>query len=79
MTKTEISHKTEAQQAEAHGHELGCFEVLAEQILEELAGRGVAYETGAFGEQIDGLTVLERIVQRITAEGFECECPAEQA
>jgi hypothetical protein len=79
MTTTEIRHNAEAQQAEAHGHELGCFELLAEEILEELAGRGVAYETGAFGEQIDGLTVLERIVQRITAEHFECECSAEEA
>jgi hypothetical protein len=71
---TEINHQTEAQQAESHGHQYGCFEQIAEEILETLTAHGHTYQTGAFAEEIDGLTVLERIILRISEPGFECEC-----
>jgi hypothetical protein len=74
MTTT-INHQTEAHQAEAHGHHLGCFETLAEEILEDLAGQGYTYQTGAFNEEIAGLTVLERIILRLDDS---CECGTEE-
>lgn len=77
MTKTEINHQTEAMIADNHGHELGCFEQLAEELLEELAEQGTAYETGALTEVIEGVTVLDRIVARLV-KTERCHCEAQE-
>lgn len=68
-----INHQTEAMIAENHGHELGCFEILAERVVESLPQ--AAIETGAFLEEIDGMTILERMIQRLT-DPSECSCEA---
>lgn len=73
MTTT-INHQTEAQQAANHGHHLGCFETLAEEILEDLTAQGHTYQTGAFTEEIAGLTVLERIILRLIGDESRCRC-----
>lgn len=73
MTIT-INHQTEGAQAENHGHELGCFEIIAEEIIEEAEAAGIAYETGAFGEEINGMTVLEQIIERMVSGKAECQC-----
>jgi hypothetical protein len=74
MTTTTINQETEASQAENHGHELGCFERIAEEILEDAEAAGIAYETGAFGEEISGMTVLEQIIERLVSGKAECGC-----
>lgn len=73
MTTT-INHQTEAAQAENHGHTLGCFEAIAEQIIEDAAEAGIAYETGSFGEIIGGMTVLEQIIERLVGGKAQCQC-----
>jgi hypothetical protein len=69
-----INHQTEAMQAENHGHELGCFEQIAEEIIEDAEAAGLTYQTGAFGEVIGEATVLEQIIQRLIAGKAECRC-----
>jgi len=74
MTITETTQETEAHQAETHGHELGCFQWLAEEIIEDLAERGIAYETGNFDEDIAGVTILDRIIQALESGKAKCRC-----
>lgn len=73
MTTT-INHQTEAAQAENHGHELGCFEAIAEQICEDAAAAGIHYETGSFAEVVGTMTVLEQVIQRLASGEAECRC-----
>ena len=70
MTTT-INHQSEEAQASQHGHQLGCFETIAEELLEGLT---TTYQTGAFSEEIDGLTVLERIILALIENPDRCQC-----
>jgi hypothetical protein len=69
----ETNHDREARIAETHGHTFGCFEELAELVVENLPA-GVTYETGAFTEEIAGLTVLERMILMLIEKPSVCSC-----
>jgi hypothetical protein len=77
MTMTEINHEAEERMAASHGHELGCFEWIAEEICEDATAAGITYECGDFTEVIGRMTVLEQIIERMATGKAECRCPSQ--
>jgi hypothetical protein len=68
MTQTAaIDHTAEA--LEALPHELGCFEIYAEELVEA----GIAI-TGAHDEIIGGMTVAARFHMEMVERAAECTC-----
>lgn len=68
MTQAGIDHQTEA--AEAHPHELGCFETYAEELVE--AG---AAQTGHYDEVMpDGMTVIGWFHTTMEETPARCTC-----
>lgn len=75
MMTTEISKReTEEIQARQAGHELGCFEWIAEEIVEDTE----ADINGDFDETWDGMTMIDRILLRLAAGTAECRCERDE-
>lgn len=65
-----INHQ--AEMIEALPHEYGCFEIYAEKLIED----GIT-ETGEYDEILDnGVSVIGRFHQEMTAGTAKCECQA---
>jgi hypothetical protein len=69
-----IDHDLEAMIAENRGHELGCFEELAEEVCEAATARGIRYATGAFTEMIESVRIIDRIEMILIEDPEQCRC-----
>jgi hypothetical protein len=78
MMTTEIDHQREERIAETSGHELECLENAAELVVAKLDEAGIAYQTGAFYEEIAGERMIDRMLFLLITDESQCLCPSEE-